>query len=303
MKRFRGKNYQKSNIVKIIVYVMIFVLLFMYAINKLFYSDSLLLLTRNNTFLPFVSSSIRPENVFMNIHGDDVYDYTSNEAVTNIIENNDYNSSIIEKPIVYLYNTHQLETYNDELFENYNIKPNVMMMSYYLSDLLNRKGISTIVEDSSVSKVLKKNKWLYKESYKVTRGFLENAKKEYPSLKYFIDLHRDSSIREKTTINMNNKNYARILFIVGLENNNYKYNLEMTTKINNEIKNINPDLSRGIYKKSGPGVNGIYNQDFDKNVILIEMGGQYNLVNEVTNTLDLLSEIIFEYIRNDNYGK
>ena len=57
-----------------------------------------------------------------------------------------------------------------------------------------------------------------------------------------------------------------------------------------------PTLSRGIYKKGGPGVNGIYNQDFSSYTILIEIGGYENTTVEVLNSLLVFSECFMEVI-------
>ena len=55
----------------------------------------------------------------------------------------------------------------------------------------------------------------------------------YKSLKYYIDIHRDSITKDKTTVIINNKSYAKILFLIGLENPNYQENLIFTEKLNN----------------------------------------------------------------------
>ena len=60
-----------------------------------------------------------------------------------------------------------------------------------------------------------------------------------------------------------------------------------------------PTLSRGIYKKSGVGVNGIYNQDYSKYVFLFEIGGVENNISEVNNTIKALSEVLVKYIKNE----
>ena len=52
----------------------------------------------------------------------------------------------------------------------------------------------------------------------------------------------------------------------------------------------------GIYKKGGPGVNGVYNQDFSPNTILIEIGGNENTTNEVLNTTLAFSKVFMEVI-------
>ena len=52
-------------------------------------------------------------------------------------------------------------------------------------------------------------------------------------------------------------------------------------------------------KKQGYGVNGIYNQDLDERVILIEIGGHENNIEEINNTLDLIAEVIGEYLNEE----
>lgn len=126
-----------------------------------------------------------------------------------------------------------------------------------------------------------------------------NSISKYSSLEYFIDIHRDSVSKNVSTINIDNKSYARILFVVGLEHSNYQENLDNVNKINALSEKYYPGLSRGIYKKSGSSVNGIYNQDIDSNVILIEIGAVDNNIEEVFNTLEALSNILYFYIKGE----
>lgn len=210
-----------------------------------------------------------------------------------------YPEKEVTEPIVYLYNTHQLEEYKQENQESYNVTPNVMMLSYIIREKLNDKGIPTIVEENDVSAFLQTNNWNYASSYKVTKLLMEDAKTKNPTLKYFIDLHRDSVSRNISTATINGKSYAKILFIIGLENPNYQENLTVTTTINNMLEEKYPGITRGIYKKEGKGVNGVYNQDFDKNTILFEVGGPENTIEEVLNTADAISTVLAEYIEGD----
>ena len=210
-----------------------------------------------------------------------------------------YPEKEVTEPIVYLYNTHQLEEYKQENQESYNVTPNVMMLSYIVREKLNDMGIPTIVEENDVSAFLQANNWSYASSYKVTRLLMEDAKTKNPTLKYFIDLHRDSVSKSISTATINGKNYAKILFIIGLENPNYQENLTVTTTINNMLEEKYPGITRGIYKKEGKGVNGVYNQDFDKNTILFEVGGPENTIEEVLNTADAISTVLAEYIKGD----
>ena len=204
-----------------------------------------------------------------------------------------------ENPTIYIYNTHQTEEYKPTSYLEYSVNPNVLMASYILEEQLSKKGHVVLVEEESVSRLRTTLGLNYAGSYKVTRSMMENAKKNNPTLKYYIDLHRDSLTRDKTTLTVDGKSYAKILFIVGLENSNYQENLDFTNKISDLLNQKVKGLSKGIYKKEGPLVNGVYNQDFSNRVILIELGGNENTIDEVYRSLIVLGEVLDEVIKND----
>lgn len=221
---------------------------------------------------------------------------------TTLVEEQKDTEVVKSEPIVYLYNTHQEEKYLSNYMNGYNISTGVFEASKILKEYLNSYGINAIVEEDSVTQKLHNLNWKYGSSYKVSRMFLESACENNPSLKYFIDIHRDSSKYDATTTEIDGEKYARILFVIGLDHDNYEPNLELAEKLKKRIIEYNEQLFRGIMKKSGKGVNGIYNQDFNSNTILIEVGGQYNSIEEVNNTLKVLAKIFSEYIRDDLNG-
>lgn len=226
---------------------------------------------------------------------DEFYDIDKLKEISSYIS--DPNKIDEKNPLIYLYNSHQLENYNNYNLEIYGITPNVLMASYLLKEKLNERGLSTIVEDTNLTEFITLNNWSYNNSYKASRIFLLDKKNTYPSLKYFIDIHRDSVNREISTVKISNQNYARILFVVGLEHNKYQKNLDFTNKLNDISNKLYPGLSRGVLKKSGEGVDGIYNQDVNENVILIEIGGIDNNIEEVLNTINALCDILQRYIK------
>ncbi len=212
-----------------------------------------------------------------------------------------YEKVEVNNPIVYLYNTHQSEEYTSSNLESYNVKPTIMMTSYILREKLNKNGIPTIVEENDVTEFLRTNNWNYASSYKVTRLLLEDVYSKNPSLEFFVDLHRDSVKKSISSTTINDKKYAKILFIVGLDNKDYAKNLKVTETLNDMFNKKYPGLSRGIYKKQGKGVNGVYNQDFHPNTILIEVGGVENKIDEVFNTCEAISQVLTEYIKEIKY--
>lgn len=199
-------------------------------------------------------------------------------------------------PSVYIYNTHQSEAYQGDALEGYNIKPGVMMASYILQDKLAKQNIKADVMEDNITDYLNLNNMKYSKSYMASRKFLEEALNKYKDYKLIIDLHRDALPKDKSTVIINNKSCAKISFVIGVDHNNYEQNLNVANKINDKIKQKYPTLTRGIINKGGEGSNGIYNQDLNPNIILIEIGAQENTIDEVLNTIDLLAPIIGEYI-------
>lgn len=222
------------------------------------------------------------------------------DNITNNSENNIENENVVlvnnetNDPIVYIYNTHQGEKYNSS--KEININYSVMDAGIYLQKRLKEYDINSIVEKASIQDVLNTNNWNYATSYRVSRMFMEKQKNENASLSYFIDLHRDSVNKKISTVKINDKYYAKTMFLLGLENPNYKENKEILIKLENFLNKNYKGLSRGIYEKQGKGVNGVYNQDFSKNCILIEIGGEENTYEEVENTIDVIAEMLNSYI-------
>ncbi len=200
------------------------------------------------------------------------------------------------KPAIYIYNTHQSEAYQGNALEGYNIKPGVMMAAYILQEKLALQNIKADVMEDNITDYLNLNNMKYSKSYEASRKFLTDALNKYKDYKLIIDLHRDALPKEKSTIIINNKSCAKISFVIGEDYDSYETNLQVANKINNKIKEKYPSLTRGVLTKGGEASNGVYNQDLNPNIILIEIGAQENTIDEVLNTIELLAPIIGEYI-------
>ncbi|MCI9279713.1 MAG: hypothetical protein HFJ02_02815 [Bacilli bacterium] len=205
----------------------------------------------------------------------------------------------IKEPILYIYNTHQTEGYQKTNNASYNITPSVLMASYILRESLNDLGIPALVETNDISEILKVHNWKYSYSYAASKLLMKDAMEKNPTLTYFIDLHRDATSYEASTTTIENKKYAKILFVIGKDHPNYEKNLKFANTLNDYLKKNYPTLTRGLAIKSGKGVNGIYNQDMSENAILIELGGQYNSIVEVNNTITILTKALYAYIKGE----
>lgn len=209
--------------------------------------------------------------------------------------NNKQNKNVEEKsvekqtePIIYIYNTHQTENY-----ENYTVYD----AASFLNSKLNSMEFTSYFEEQSVKVFLEQNGLKYYKSYKASRTYLDQARSNYPSIKYFFDIHRDSVSKSVSTSTYKNKNYAKVLFVIGLDNPGNELNYNNANKLNEIIKSKVPNISRGIVRHGGKGYNGIYNQDVSEQVFLIEIGGKDNTKEEVVNTLEVIYESILEYVR------
>ena len=283
-------------------------LLFLIMFNTSLFTTFKILLQSNIKFsnkklVEFILKSNNPKNGIdilinniknryspVNLLNTNYYELTDKKKVDNKVDKSN------KENLIYIYNTHQKEEYKSTSFIENQVNPTVMMASYIMQDVFNKNNYKTIVEERSISDILDKNNWKYYRSYDASRIYLDDAKKTNKSLKYFIDVHRDSLSKNDTTIVINNKSYAKVIFLIGLENPNYQKNLEFTEKINNKINEKYPNLSKGIYKKGGKGVNGVYNQDNSEYTILIEIGGVDNNTTEVLNSTLAFTEVFMEVI-------
>lgn len=193
---------------------------------------------------------------------------------------------ISSKPIVYIYNTHQTEAYQ---MTAYNISPTTFTASHMLSDELKTLGISSIVEEKDIMKEVNKRGLPYEGTYDITRECFIANKNKNKSLKYFFDVHRDSLAREVSVATIGGKSYAKMMFLVGKKNPNYKKNLGYIKKMEAYINKNYKGLLRETYYK-----NYIYNQDLSERAFLIELGGQHNTLEEVYNSVKVLAEVIYQ---------
>lgn len=199
---------------------------------------------------------------------------------------------IYSKPVVYIYSTHPTETFVDDELSIHNIEPNIKAMSEVLKDKLEEIGVPTIVEQGDVPKYLKDHNYNYNQSYLASKYFLEQFLKEKKDIKLYIDLHRDGTAYKNTVTTIDNKKYAKVMFVLGGASTNYDSTVDTSNKINDYFKKNYPSMTRGMYLHK----NSIFNQNMAKNMVLIELGGNENKITEVLNTIDVLAEAIKEFV-------
>ena len=215
------------------------------------------------------------------------------KSLNKIIDINDLNISKSNSSNykVYLYNTHDTEKYSLPFTSDYSITPDVKLASKILKEYLNNYNIDVYLETSSMKKYLSKNKLKYTDSYEASRYYLKkNLTSEY---KLIIDIHRDSIRHKYTLYEKDNIKYARVLFIISTSHKNYKKNKKVADTLNNILNENYKGISRGVSLRDDI----TYNQDLNENIILIKIGGIDSTLEEINNTVEVLSKTINEYLK------
>ncbi|MGG6447413.1 stage II sporulation protein P [Pseudobacillus badius] len=213
--------------------------------------------------------------------------------------------SVPQRKNFYIYHTHSWESYlpllgiegDPNVDKAVDSKTNITIVGEMLGKEMENLGLGVTIDKTNMGEELRKKGWKTPRSYKVSRTLVQTAMSDNQDLHYFIDLHRDSLRKKNTTVEINNKQYAKVVFVVGKNNPNYKENLEIAKSLHEILQDKYPHLSRGVIGKSGKGVDGVYNQDLSKRSILVEIGGVDNNMDELHNTTKAFADVINEYYR------
>lgn len=202
------------------------------------------------------------------------------------------------KKAVLIYHSHPQEAYNPLLTHPSDnpgaVSPqkNVMLVGNFMKERLEANGIGTLHDKSDYQSTVEGYNYNY--SYKYSRETVKAAMANHDGLDYLIDIHRDSQRYNKTTATINGLTYAKVYFIIGHGNENWRENEAFASKINEKLEASYPGISRGIWGKSADQGNGEYNQSLSPNSILIEVGGIDNTREELQRTAEILADIIAE---------
>ncbi len=196
------------------------------------------------------------------------------------------------KPIIYIFNTHQKEEYAKG---EYIISPTVMTASFILKDELNNFKIPSLVEEKDIIKEVQKRGYDYSGTYTVSFEYLKQRKKENQSLKYYFDLHRDSITGKNARTTIKGKKYATMMFLIGANHDNYRKNLKNA----NIMKKYLDKNYKGLVRSNFIQKKWTYNQRYSPKMFLVEIGGPDNTLEEVANTTKALAEAIKYYVEED----
>ena len=202
-----------------------------------------------------------------------------------------------DEPLVYIFNSHPQEMIGSTFADLRIGEMNVVELSHMMATIFEEHGIPSLVEDRDVRDVLRANSWNFAASYRASRIFIEERIHQHPTLQFFFDLHRDGIAHDIARIDINGRPYARILFVIGVDNPvGYAQNYQMARKLHNMLEEVRPGISRGIFISGGVGRNGIYNQDIASSLQLIEIGTVETTLEEAMNAMEILADVLATYI-------
>lgn len=257
---------------------------------------------------------------------------SNNTEENNVKDNNNQNNNNqtdnakadLKNPYLLIYHTHTMEAFaatdNNKYTARYgydrtdNLNYTVAKVGDFLTDYLIKDGIS-VLHDKTI------NDYNYDSSYTRSLETVSKILKEYPSIKAAIDLHRDGygavmkpgiesipalsqlpnqDFRKKYVTTINGENVARISFIIGSRrtkemNEDWQKNYEFAKQISTELDKMYPGLSLGVQVKPYSE----YNQHLLEKSILIELGSNYNTLEEAIASTKYLAKAISEVLKKE----
>ncbi len=202
-------------------------------------------------------------------------------------------------PKIFIYHTHTTECFlksADEIGKSNtpsrttNNKYNVVRVGDALINNLKKYNIgvlhNTTIHDAD-----------YNSSYVKSLNTLTGYVDKYPSLKMAIDLHRDAAGDGKLRAvkKINGKNVAEIMFVIGtdakLSNPRWKENLKLAIKVQARLNEICPGIAKPIYVSKNR-----YNQHLMNGSVIVEIGGDGNVIDECVRSTSYLAEAINDVI-------
>lgn len=202
-------------------------------------------------------------------------------------------------PKIFIYHTHTTECFLksvDEIGEKgtpsrtTDSRYNVVRVGDALINNLKKYNIdvlhNTMIHDKD-----------YNSSYSKSLKTLTSYVDKYPSLKMTIDLHRDAAsggkLREVKKIN--GKNVAQIMFVIGtdakLSNPQWRENLKLAMKVQARLNEICPGIAKPTYVSKNR-----YNQHLTNGSVIIEIGGDGNVIDECVRSTSYLAQAINDVI-------
>ncbi len=209
------------------------------------------------------------------------------------------------EPLVLVIHTHATECYSREkstYFEEgsktrtVDEKYNMIAVGKVFSEALEENGIPTVhctvLHDAES----------YSDSYSLAAASIREYIKEYPSIKYVFDLHRDAIVYEngakaRPVTTVDGKEAAQIMFVAGTDAGgadfpHWQKNLSFTLKLTERLSAKYPALVRTTALRGAS-----YNQQYTEGSVLVEIGSDGNTLSQAKYSAELLANTFAELIK------
>lgn len=209
-------------------------------------------------------------------------------------------------PKVLIYHTHTTESFvikSSDLGKkniptrSRNPEETVVRVGEELADILRKKYDIEVIHNGTVHDYPD-----YNGSYGRSLDTAEKILKSYPSINVVLDVHRDalgSQKKMRVVKKINGKNAAQVMFVIGsnksgLYHPNWKENLSFAVKLQARLNQISPGLARPIDLSQNR-----YNQHLTNGTIIIEVGGDGNVISECLESTKYLAQAINDVIESE----
>ncbi|WP_349407320.1 stage II sporulation protein P [Pseudalkalibacillus sp. SCS-8] len=207
------------------------------------------------------------------------------------------------RKVVYVYQSHSYESFlpllkgvkDPDDATSPNSKANMIRVGEILTNELEQKGIGTLQDRTNMGEKLINRGWEHAHAYQLSREMVTAAFAQNKDLTYLFDLHRDSLRKDKTTVEINGKPYAKLFFVIGKGNLEHEKNARLAEELHYSLNKKFPGLSRGVFLKPKSEGNGVYNQDLSNRAILLEVGGVDNNLEEIHRSLEAFADVFADY--------
>lgn len=205
------------------------------------------------------------------------------------------------EPLVLIIHTHGTESfmpdgakyyYDDgEIARSDDPDENMIAVGKEFVRVLEENGIKTVHCE------IMHDKESYRDSYSRSAESIAKYLKQYPSIKYVFDLHRDSIMRSggeliSAVTAVNGKNHSQIMPVIGTGAADWEENMIFALKLRSLLNGDHTNLCRPICLREST-----YNQNMAEISLLLEIGSSGNTLTEAKNAAILTAEAIVELIK------
>lgn len=205
-------------------------------------------------------------------------------------------------PLVAVLHTHPSEMYRTDEFAPRNphdyhrfdtADTGVVRVGARVVDILwNEYGIPA-VHDTTLH-----NTPCHNCAYAESRVTAQELIRNYPTLEYMFDIHRDGAVEVSMLASVDDETVAQLALAVGRGHNQWTRNLTAAEGIAELFNEAYPGVFRRILH-----LDHRYNQDLHPRFLIIEMGNYYDHEQFALRTAEILAEVIAKALYNERFGE